>query len=304
MIIPKKLKIGDTIGVVAPAGPVPKEKALQARCVLEEMGFKVKMGESCFLSFGRYLAGEDHIRAKDINDMFMDQDVDAIICIRGGYGCMRIMDKINIDYIKKNPKIFVGYSDITALHILFNQIANLVTYHGPMVFSNMIDLNKFTKKSFFEVINSDDDIHLQNPLNEEIKTMVNGVVKGPLVGGNLCLITSTLGTPYEIQTKGKILFLEDIGEQPFKIDRMLTQLSLANKLQECRGIILGDFNDCEDNNGFTLLEVLKMIIKPLNKPTIYNFKSGHCEPMITLPLGTICELDATNKKVIIRRNEA
>ncbi|WP_053956102.1 S66 peptidase family protein [Inediibacterium massiliense] len=304
MIIPKKLKIGDTIGVVAPAGPVPKEKAYQAKCVLEEMGFKVKMGESCFLSFGGYLAGKDHIRAKDVNDMFMDQDIDGIICIRGGYGCMRMMDKIHIDVIKQNPKIFVGYSDITALHLLFNQMANLVTYHGPMVFSNMLNFNEFTKKSFFEVMSSDDDIILQNPPNEELKTMVDGFAKGTLVGGNLCLITSTLGTPYEIQTKGKILFIEDVAEPPFKIDRMLTQLYLAGKLQDCEGFILGDFNNCNDEDGFTLLEVLKMIIEPFNKPTIYNFKSGHCEPTITLPLGMVCELDATNKKIIIKRNKA
>ncbi|QZY54445.1 S66 peptidase family protein [Crassaminicella profunda] len=300
MMVPKGLYWGDTIGVVAPAGPVSKERADGAKAVLEEMGFKVKMGESCYLLYGGYLAGEDEIRAKDVNQMFGDKEVDAIICIRGGYGCTRMMDFLDVELIKKNPKIFVGYSDVTALHLLFNQKADLATYHGPMVVSNMLAFNSFTKESFFHVINEKEDIELKNPKNHEMKVMVKGFAKGQLVGGNLALIAATMGTPYEIETKGKILFIEDIGEKPYSIDRMLTQLALAGKLENCEGIILGDFADCEDDEGFTSFEVLENIIKPFGKPTVYNFRSGHCEPMITLPLGRVCELDATNKKIIIK----
>ncbi|QXM06601.1 S66 peptidase family protein [Crassaminicella indica] len=300
MMIPKGLNFGDTIGVVAPAGPVSREKADCAKAVLEEMGFKVKMGKSCYLSYGGYLAGEDEIRAEDVNNMFKDKDVAAIICIRGGYGCTRMMELLDIELIKKNPKIFVGYSDVTALHLLFNQKADLATYHGPMVVSNMLDFNPFTKKSFFNVINEKDDIELKNPEDNEIKVMVEGFAKGRLVGGNLALIVATMGTPYEIDTKGKILFIEDINEKPYSIDRMLTQLVLSRKLEKCEGIILGDFADCKDDEGFTVFEVFENIIKPISKPTVYNFRSGHCEPMITIPLGRVCELDATNKKVIIK----
>ncbi|TCO71050.1 S66 peptidase family protein [Marinisporobacter balticus] len=300
MIVPKGLKHGDTIGVIAPASPVTKEQADTAKTVLEEMGFKVKMGDSCYASFGGYLSGEDTIRARDLNNMFMDNQVDAIICIRGGYGCARMIDQLDMDTIQKNPKIFIGYSDITALHLLLNQKANLATYHGPMVVSNMLKFNQFTKSSFFHVMNAEEDIELNNPKNDPIKTMVEGCAKGPIVGGNLALIATTMGTPYEIETKGKILFIEDIGEKPYSIDRMLTQLRLAGKLNDCEGIILGDFADCEDTEGFTAFEVFNNIIKPFFKPTIYNFKSGHCESMITLPLGRVCELDATNKKVIIK----
>ncbi|MBF8984471.1 LD-carboxypeptidase [Lutibacter sp. B2] len=300
MIIAKGLKQGDTIGVVAPAGPVTKDRADRSKKVLEEMGFKVKMGESCYSTFGGYLAGEDDIRAKDVNAMFRDEEVNAIICIRGGYGCTRMMDQLDIDMIRKNPKIFVGYSDVTALHLMLNQKGNLATYHGPMVSSNMLEFNEYTKKSFFEVINAKGDIEIHSQENAEIKVLVEGSAKGQLVGGNLALIAATMGTPYEIETKGKILFIEDIGEKPYSIDRMLTQLALAGKLRDCEGLILGDFAECEDDEGFTAFEVFENIIKPLNKPTIYNFKSGHCEPMITLPLGRICELDATNKKFTIK----
>ncbi|MCT4619557.1 MAG: LD-carboxypeptidase [Marinisporobacter sp.] len=300
MMIPKGLNCGDTIGVVAPAGPVSKDRADHAKAILEGMGFKVKMGESCYLSYGGYLAGEDKIRAKDVNQMFNDNNVDAIICIRGGYGCTRMMNLLDIELIKKNPKIFVGYSDVTALHLLFNQKVHLATYHGPMVSSNMLDFNSFTKKSFFYVVNEKENIELKNPQDDEIRVMVEGFAKGQLVGGNLALIAATMGTPYEIETKGKILFIEDIGEKPYSIDRMLTQLVLAGKLEECEGIILGDFADCEDDEGFTSFEVFENIIKPISKPTIYNFRSGHCDPMVTLPLGRVCELDATNRRVTIK----
>lgn len=300
MNIPKGLYAGDTIGVVAPAGPVTPEKADKAKAVLEKMGFKVKMGKSPYLLYGGYLAGEDEIRARDINNMFMDKDVDAIICIRGGYGCTRMMDQINIEIIKQNPKIFVGYSDVTALHLLFNQKADLATYHGPMVASNMLDFDPFTKESFFNVVNEEDYIQLNNPKNEEIEALVEGFARGQIVGGNLALIAATMGTPYEIETKGKILFIEDIGEESYRIDRMLTQLASAGKLNDCEGIIIGDFADCEGGEGFTVLEVFENILKPFSKPTIYNFRTGHCEPMITLPLGRVCELDATNKRVVIK----
>ncbi|SHJ78316.1 S66 peptidase family protein [Tepidibacter formicigenes] len=302
MIIPRNFIKGDTIGVIAPASPVSKKRADKSKKVLENMGFKVKMGESCYSKYGGYLSGEDNLRANDVNNMFADDEVDAVICIRGGYGCSRILDKINFEIIKKNPKLFVGYSDVTALHIAFNQIADLVTYHGPMLSSNMVDsFDEFTKMSFLKFINIENNLEVKNPKGIKIKTLVKGKALGQIVGGNLSIICSMMGTKYEIDTKGKILFIEDIGERPFRIDRMLTQLALSGKLNECIGIIIGDFAGCNpEEESFTLMEVIEDRIKPFNKPTIYNLKSGHCHPMVTLPLGIMCELNADNQKIIIK----
>lgn len=306
MIKPKALKLGNTIGVVAPASPAGKENTIKAKEALIKMGFKVKMGESCYSTHG-YLAGTDDIRVRDLHEMFEDDAVDGIICLRGGYGTPKLLEKLDYDIIAKNPKVFVGYSDITAIHTALNQKCNLVTFHGPMVFSNMASgLDEFTYDSFTKSIMSGSKIgNIENPEGERIETLVGGKTEGELVGGNLALICATMGTPYEIDTRGKILFLEDIGEEPFRVDRMLTQLLLAGKLSDANGIILGDWNDCEPEKpeeSLSLKEVFEEILLPLNKPTIYNLKSGHCTPMITLPLGVNTKLDADLGEVIIEES--
>ncbi len=305
MIKPKALKFGDTIGIVAPASPTMEENIQKAYDIIVEMGFKVKMGKSPYEKYG-YLSGTDDIRAQDINEMFKDTEVDGIICMRGGYGTPRILELIDYDIIRKNPKVFVGYSDITALHIAFNQIAGLVTYHGPMVSSDMLDgFSDFSKESLFKAIMSSKPIGIiSNPPEEEIITINGGIAEGSLIGGNLSLITDTMGTPYEIDVKGKILFIEEIGEEPYNIDRMLNQLRLAGKLHEAQGIILGDFKDCnpKDDESLSLEQVINDHIKPIEKPTIYNLQSGHCAPIITLPFGVNVRLDADKKELIILEN--
>lgn len=306
MIKPRALKKGDTIGLVAPASPVLMpggvEKAVK---VLKEQGFNLVIGESCTKNYG-YLSGSDEIRADDINKMFMNSGVDAIFCLRGGYGTPRILDKLNYKMIKRNPKLFIGYSDITAIHIALNQRCNLVTFHGPMVASDMIEnFDDFSRESYLKAITGTQPLgELTNPEGFNIGCLVKGVgeVRGEIIGGNLSLITALIGTPYEIDTKDKILFLEDIDEYTYRIDRMLIQLKLAGKLDDCKGIILGDFNNCLpqiEDSGLTLMEVIKDIITPINKPTINNFKAGHCNPKITLPFGTMAILDAKNCAVKI-----
>lgn len=245
MIKPKALKFGDTIGVVAPASPTLEENVEKAHKKLKDLGFKVKMGKSCYEKYG-YLAGTDSLRAEDINHMFRDEEVDGIICLRGGYGTPRILELLDYDLIKKHPKVFIGYSDITALHIAITRFSQLITFHGPMVASDMLgDFNQFSKKSLFNFIMEGEYLrNIKNPPGEELKTMNPGIAEGSIIGGNLSLIADTLGTPYEIDLKGKILFIEEVGEEPYQIDRMLTQLRLAGKLKEAEGIILGDFNNC------------------------------------------------------------
>lgn len=296
MIKPKALKMGDTIGLIGPSGAIRTEGGLEkAIKVLEEQGFKVVVGESCSQKYG-YLSGKDDVRAEDINRMFRDPDIDGIFCVRGGYGTPRILDKIDYQAVRENPKLFIGYSDITAIHIALNHLCDLLTIHGPMAASDMIfDFDDFSKESYLRAVTCTDPLGvLENPEGYEIKTLVPGKARGKIVGGNLMLIATTLGTPFEIDTRGKILLLEDIGEYTYCIDRMLTQLRLAGKLQDCEGIVLGDFKDCVpeyEEYGLTLLEIFQDIIAPVNKPTIYNFMAGHCKTKITVPLGVECCLD-------------
>lgn len=302
MNIPKALKIGDTIGLIAPSGPLRKGNIDQIKNSIQSYGYNVKVGESCYLKHKGYLAGNDDTRARDIEKMFSDKTIDAIMCLRGGYGTSRLLDKIDYNLIFQNPKIFIGFSDITGLHIVFNQICNLSTYHGIMAYTAP-KWDNFTYGSFLEALNFKDELIIENPVKEKIYTIYPGESEGILVGGNLSLIISTLGTSYEIDTRNKILFIEEIGEYIYRIDRMLMHLYHAGKLEDCNGIIYGDFNDCrkfnDDDNE--IIELLKEISQKVNKPAIYNLQAGHCMPMLTLPLGVKCSMDATNQRVKFMR---
>ncbi|HZK56764.1 MAG TPA: LD-carboxypeptidase [Clostridia bacterium] len=303
MLKPKALKLGDKIGITATSGPAPTENIKLAKVWLEGLGFKVELAPSCFASYG-YLAGKDELRADNLNSMFADKTIDGIICLRGGYGATRILDRVNFDIIKANPKIFVGYSDITALHIAINQICKLVTFHGPTASPNIAGgLDDFSKREFLRAIMDTEPMkYIPTPQDTKIQTLVKGKACGIIVGGNLSLISATMGTQYEIDTKGKILFLEEIGEEPYRIDRMLIQLALAGKFDDAVGIILGDWNDCESkiyDNSLSLKEVFGDIIVPFGKPTIFDLKAGHCKPEATLPFGVKAVLDAEEGRLII-----
>ncbi|SDL06724.1 S66 peptidase family protein [Natronincola ferrireducens] len=303
MIKPKALKKGDTIAIIGPASPAPEGKLQSALQELKALGYEVKLTESCHAIHG-YLAGTDDVRARDLNNMFLDQEVQGIICLRGGYGTMKLLHKLDIAAIKNNPKVFVGYSDITALHLYMNQRCKLVTFHGPMAASDIAGgLDDFSKEYFLKAITKPEAMgSIENPAGIEMECLVEGEAVGEVAGGNLALVTATMGTPDEIDTKGKLLFLEEIGEEPYRVDRMLTQLALAGKLQEASGIILGDWNDCEPKkrqNSLSLMEVFKEIIVPYGKPTIYNLKAGHCTPKVTIPFGVKARLKATERKLFI-----
>lgn len=303
MIKPKALKKGDTIGVVAPSSPASPEKVKLALEQLQALGFNVVMGKSCYQNHG-YLAGKDEVRAEDLNSMFRNKDIEGIICLRGGYGSIKIVNRLDLEMIGNNPKVFVGYSDITVLHLAFNQRCNLITFHGPMAASDIAGgLDNFSMEYFIKAIMETQPMGiLKNPLDFETRSLVEGVAKGEIVGGNLALVSATMGTPYEVDTKGKLLFLEDIGEEPYRVDRMLTQLALGGKLEDAEGIILGDWNNCDpakDNESLGLMEVFEEIVVPLQKPTIYNLKAGHCTPKLTIPFGVKATLDASEGIIII-----
>lgn len=306
MIKPKRLQIGDQIGIIAPSSPSILERVSLAKKQIENFGFYVKMGQSCYEQHG-YLSGKDELRAADFNNMFADPTVNGIICLRGGYGTPRIVDKLDYDVIRENPKVFVGYSDITALHIAINQISELVTFHGPMATSDIAGgLDDFTKDYLFRAITEGKPIgQIDNPQDIRIECLVQGEARGMMVGGNLSLIAATIGTAYEINTCGKLLFIEEIGEQPYRVDRMLTQIALAGKFADAAGIILGDWNDCDPQkaeDSLSLRQVFEEIIVPFNKPTIYNLQAGHCTPKVTIPFGVKSFLNATDGVLIIEES--
>lgn len=295
----KKLKKGDTIGIIAPASCTTYEKVLEAKKNIEDMGYQVILGECTKKQWYSY-AGTDEERAEEINSFFDDKSIDAIICMRGGYGSNRLIELLDFEVIKRNPKIFVGYSDITTLHIALNEKANLITFHGPMAVSNFTgNYNRDTYENFIEMLsNSKYEQSIKN-ITKELKVLNEGRAKGKLVGGNLATLIATLGTEYDLDYNGKILFLEEIGEKIYKIDRFLNQLKKHGVFEKIEGLVLGDFKNCiqDSEKDMTLLEVFQNYFKELKKPVIYNFESGHSEPMLTLPLGAICEIDTYNKEL-------
>ena len=218
----------------------------------------------------------------------------------GGDTSSHAMDKLDFNMISNNPKIFVGYSDITNLNVNFNQKCGFITFHGPMVKSNMLNrYDDFTKNSFKNALNMENELVLENPSGEDFEVIVGGYAEGIIVGGNLSLLVSMIGTPYEVDTKGKILFIEDVNEEVKRVDRMMYQLKYSDKLDDATGIIFGDFTDCinKAKEDYTVVEMLKDILSDYKKPVMYNIKSGHCFPMSTVPLGTKCSMD-TNTKLI------
>ncbi|MEQ6353889.1 LD-carboxypeptidase [Lysinibacillus sp. M3] len=306
MIRPKALKKGDTIGLISASGATPPEKFLPAVKSIEKLGFKVVAGETCSARHG-YLAGSDELRASEVNQMFRDPTIDGIFCIRGGYGATKILPLLDFDMIKANPKVFAGYSDVTALHIAFNQRCGFVTYHTPMPSTEFIrpEMDPYTWNFFIESVTATErtDYCLENPPGRTMTTLVAGKATGQLIGGNLTLVTASLGTSYEIDTKGKILFLEEVDESEHRVDRMLTQLKLAGKLDEVAGILLGAWTNCSPEkpkypeHSLSLQTIFQEILGPFNKPIIKDITCGHILPTMSLPLGRTITMDTENQMI-------
>lgn len=253
----------------------------------------MKKGNHIYDKYG-YLAGTDSNRAKDLMDMFIDDTIDAIICFRGGYGCIRLIPYLDLKLIRKHPKVFCGYSDITALLNLISNKCNFPTFHSPMINSNF---NDQTTTDYFIKILSNSYKHIVYDFNifNNISILNKQNFTGTLVGGNLSIIISTLCTPCEVKFKDSILLIEEINEPPYVIDRLLTQLLSSNKLKHCKAIILGQFTDCASSNinNFSIYDLICQKLLPLNIPIVTNFPSGHSYPNITLPIG--CKLSYNSK---------
>ncbi|HHU55219.1 MAG TPA: LD-carboxypeptidase [Acholeplasmataceae bacterium] len=295
----KRLLKGDTIYFLCPSFKCQMEsqRIKNLENIIHNLGYKIKYGKTCFLSNG-YLAGTDGERIKDLEDAFLDNEVKAIICLKGGYGASRIVDKLNYQIIKKNPKIFMGFSDITVLLNAFYQKANLPTIHGEMgIFLGRNDIDQDSIDDFKDLL----EMPMKNRVltHPSIKALSEGVTQGVLVGGNLSLITNLIGTPYDIDFNNKIVFIEEVDEAPYRIDRMFAQLRLSGKLEQAKGFIFGHFTNCvsESQEHQQVTELISEYFIKLNKPIIINFPSGHEFPFLNLPIGLQVELDA-NAKII------
>ena len=297
MVIPKPLLPGDTVALVGVSGCIHEENTqeLVERAVerLEGLGFKVKLDSTCGKRYG-YLAGTDAERAEAFTNAFCDDEVDGVWCIKGGYGCIRMLDLIDWERIRMHPKAFIGFSDITTLHTVLHERCGLCTFHGPMPKSNPMEPGA-TTDSLMHALAGMPDKEISNLNGTALHCIHGGVAEGRLVGGNLTLVTAGTGTAYDLDVRGKILFLEDVGERTYVIDRYLHQLYHAGKLTECAGIILGGFTDCvvEDPRcGLTLDEVLRDVFAKVHVPVLEGLQAGHMREMVTLPLGRRYRMDA------------
>lgn len=305
VVKPKALKRNGTIGLIAPASPVADSTRIEkAVNYLERLGYRVKIGKNVGKSYG-YLAGSDKERVDDIHSMFSSKSVDAIICLRGGYGTPRLLKDIDYKLIAHNPKIFVGYSDITALQMAFLNITGLVTYSGPMAAVDFRgDVDPYTEENFWETITNANKLEREVfTQGEPMKFFGKKLVAGRLIGGNLALFCSSLGTPFLPKAKNKILFFEDVGEPPYRIDRLFTQLKNADYLSEARGMLLGAFTDTDEENRQPTLsseEVFANVLKELKIPVVKNFPNGHITKLMTLPFGLKVEIDPLEGKVFFK----
>jgi muramoyltetrapeptide carboxypeptidase len=313
MIWPARLSPGDTVMFVAPAGPPEREQVMRAKRRIEDRGYKVKMRDDLFAVEG-YLAGTDDRRAAELMQAFLDPEVDGVLCVRGGYGVMRILDRLDFDQIRENPKVLLGFSDITALHAALNRKAGMVTFHGPGPASGLgaeKGPTDFTVKCLLCAVEEDAvsgdgyAIEVPEPV-AKVESFGRGRARGRLVGGNLSLISALEGTPYAIDAEDAILLIEDVNEAPYRIDRMLRQLKLAGKLDQIKGAVLGQFtteyvreDKLTDDVRFDTNGVLRQYFEHAGIPVLVNYPIGHHKQNATVPLGGQVEIDADHKTLRI-----
>lgn len=287
-----RLRPGDRIGIIAPAGPVTQEQLQPEIDLINTKGHSVILSPHLYRK-KNYLAGDDDARLEDLHLMFQDKDIKAVLCARGGYGSLRLLDKIDYELIEKNPKVIAGYSDITALLLAIYKKTGLITFHGPVVreFSGNQGKNL---NSLFDLASSTG--HLDLDLNRG-EALIDGNAKGVLLGGNLSLISHLIGTPFMPSLEGAILFIEEKGEPLYRIDRMLTHIRLCGLLDNIAGLIVGHFVDCGDITDINRL--LIDIVLGYNIPVFSGLPIGHGKENITIPLGMEAELDTWNRQLFI-----
>ncbi len=299
-ISPKRLRAGDTIGIVAPASPPNQESLTRSFAFLESLGLKWKLGKHV-KDVNGYLAGTDEDRLADLEEMFADPEIAGILCAGGGYGSARYAERLDYQLIQENPKVFWGFSDITYLHTAIANYTDLITFHGPMLAScvGKETFHELSAKMFHQLFEPM-ELHYSEAISP-LETLSPGFASGELTGGNLSLLASSIGTKFEVNTKGKLLLIEDVGEEPYRVDNLMNQLRLAGKFSDAAGIIIGDFAKAEPKKeiSLTLDEVFLHYTADLGKPVVSGFKIGHCEPHFAIPLGADARLDGDQKTLTI-----
>ncbi len=304
-IKPKKLQKGDLIGIISPASSVDDTSRIERGVqYIEKMGYTVMVGKNVG-KYNGYLAGTDQERLDDLHSMFSNKKVKAVFCLRGGYGAARLVDKIDYKLVGNNPKIFTGYSDISALQLAMFYKTGLITFAGPMVGVDFYDeVSSFTEEMFWTLLTSSKKFgRVGNPDDEHFLSLNSGASNGRIIGGNLSVISGLIGTGYFPDLKDKILLIEEIGEMPYKIDRMFNHMRLSGMFKGMKGVIIGSFRDCHEHDPnkrtLTLGEVITDYLSPLKKPVVYNFRHGHLRDNITIPLGVSIKINASKKSVEI-----
>ena len=297
MIVPNHLYPGARVALVAASSAVEAQRLPAALDAVKALGLEPVPYPSCYAASRHgYFAADDARRAGDIQDAFADDTIAGVLCLRGGYGAHRILPLLDLDAIARRPKPFVGYSDVTALHTAFNQACGFVTYHAPMPASDYCQpVDDLTMSQLRRCLFGPLPGPVANPAGRPLTALTPGSAMGRLCGGNLSLLAASLGTPWEIDTKGKLLFLEDVGEHIYRIDAMLTQLRNAGKFRDCAGVILGEWTDCtpeDPERTLTLEEVFRELIVPAGRPVLAGLACGHTLPTLSLPLGAMAAMDA------------
>ena len=307
LVLPVRLKKGDKIALVTPGSYITEEEKQESIDNIRNLGFNVDYSERLMQKNG-YFSATDEERAADLNEMFERKDIQGLMCARGGYGCARILPYLNFDLIRNNPKPFIGFSDVTALHFAIYKYSRLITFHGPVGVSTF---SRFSVNNFINVLlEPNENLELVNSQSDNnyniygITTISEGTAEGELIGGNLSIVTSLIGTDYDVDFKNKIVFLEEFIEEPYRIDRMLTQMLQAGKFNNAAGIALGIFKMCESDetnpsfkNSFNLMEVLKDRLGNLGIPVVYGLSFGHVVDKFTLPVGVKVELNTKSQQL-------
>ena len=302
MILPNHLYPGARVALVATSSAVAADQLGPALDAVKALGLEPVPYPSCYATSRHgYFAADDVQRASDLQAAFADDSIAGVLCLRGGYGAHRILPLLDLDAIARRPKLFAGYSDVTALHTAFNQVCGFVTFHAPMPASDYYrPVDECTMSQLRRCLFGPLAGPVENPHGQPLIPLAPGSAMGRLCGGNLSLLAASLGTPWEIDTRGKLLFLEDVGEKVYRIDGMLTQLRNAGKFQDCAGVILGAWTDCppeDPERSLTLEEVFRELIVPAARPVLTGLACGHTLPTLSLPLGAMAAMDANTGRL-------